>query len=556
MESEVSNCANCSSSFEIFPEDRDFYSRVRVPFPSWCPACRHLRRHAFINDYVYFSRSCDCCRKGFVSIYPANSPYIIFCQNCWFSEDRDDKASGRDFDFSRPFFEQFDQLMHESPQLGIIGMNNQNSEYSESVANCKNVYLISESSNCEDCSYCYWIQKSLSCFDCAYLHECEHCYEVIDSVSCQRLHYSQNCSNCSDSYFLDNCKSCTNCAFSSNLRHKEFHLFNQAYSKEEYFKRLAEIPLDTPAAIKAQKERFDTFLAEQPRKHLQIENTENCSGDYIRNAKNCRNVFHCYEAEECAYGEHIWRGAKYCFDSNSAGRNAELSYECTNSGIESYNVKFCRYCWGCSNTEYSNQCKNGNHLFGCVSLKPKASYCILNKQYSPEDYQKLATHIREHMKETKEYGEFFPPAISPFGYNTSISFDEQPLSREEVLKKGWKWEEQQSGTFNTPSLALENLPKNTQEAKENLCQETLACRNCQRNYRIARHELNFYQSHKLPLPESCPSCRQTNRLRRRNSKTLHQINCSSCQKDIQSTLNPAKFSKILCTNCYKRQVYG
>lgn len=554
--SSARSCANCSNQFEIFPEDNAYYERIDVPWPTWCPACRHLRRHGHINDYIYFSRSCDNCQKRFVSIFPPHATYRVFCQSCWYAEERNDKAEGMDYDFSRPFFEQFDELMHRAPQLGIIGMNNQNSEYSESVANCKNVYLISESSNCEDCSYCYWIQKTLDCLDCGYLHECESCYEVTDSVNCYNLKYSQNCSTCSDSLFLDNCKSCSHCAFCTNLRQAKFCFFNQQLSEAAFQQKLQELELGNPKAVQELRQQFLEFLRTQPRKRLQLENTENCSGDYIWNAKNCRHVYHCYEAEDCAYGEHVWRGAKDCMDANTAGRDAELVYESTNSGIGTFNVRFCRYCWGCSNTEYCNQCKNGDQLFGCVGLKPGAKNCILNKQYSEADYHALSARIRQQMKDAGEYGEFFPLSISLFGYNTSVSFDEYPCTRDEALAKGWKWEQEPPGVYEQGTLSVSELLELWQRDRHHVLQETLTCQSCARNYRIVAHELAFYQKQQLPPPLECPDCRQSKRLQRRNPKRVFQASCFSCKGTVETALNPDQFEKIACDSCYEKLVYG
>lgn len=446
-------------------------------------------------------------------------------------------------------------MMHEAPQLGIIGMNNVNSEYSESVANCKNVYLISESSNCEDCSFCYWIQKTISTFDSAYLHECEKCYEVIDSFNCYNLRYSQNCTNCSDSYFLDNCKSCSHCAFCTNLRQKKFCIFNEQYSEADYQKKLKEFDFSSYHSVSLLSERFLQFISDEPRKHLQMENTENCTGDYVRNAKNCRSVYHCYDAEDCAYGEHVWRGAKDCFDANTAGRDAELIYESTNSGINSYNVRFSRYCWGCHNTQYSNQCKNGSNLFGCVSLKPKAEYCILNNQYSAEEFNQLEAKVRAHMLETGEYGEFFPLSISMFGYNTSVSFDDERLERSEVLHKGWKWEEEASGTFGKGTIAMTSVPAAARDAQDSLCREVLTCESCMGNYRLVKHELKFYRDLGIPIPMECPSCRQRARLARRPKKELIDSACAQCGDRIVTTLDPDRFSKIYCRGCYEKAIY-
>lgn len=309
-------------------------------------------------------------------------------------------------------------------------------------------------------------------------------------------------------------------------------------------------------SIAALQQKFQTFLKANPHRNLQLENIEQCSGDYIRNAKNCRYVFHCYEAEECAYGEHIWRGAKDCFDSNTAGRNAELLYETTNSGINSYNVKFSRYCWGCHNTEYSNQCKNGKYLFGCVSLKPGAEYCILNKKYSPDEYRKLIQKIKSKMLADKEYGEFFPPSIALFGYNNSVSFDEFPLTKEEVLlAKGWKWENQNSGTKNKGTIDTDKIPHQIEMVNEKITKEILTCIQCEKNYKIHPHEFVFYKTEKIPVPVKCPDCRHQSRLALRHKKIFYKVECKKCKKAIKTTLDPKKYESILCEDCYKKLLY-
>lgn len=548
-------CPNCQKSFEIPEEDKAFYKKIDVPEPTWCPPCRHLRRHAHINDYVYYTRTCDNCQNPFVSSFPQKTDYIVFCQTCWYAEERDDRAAARDYDPHRSFFEQFDELMHEAPQLGLTGIYNENCDFCESVANCRNCYLISESSNLEDCYYGYWLQKSDDCLECNYVHACERCYEITDCVNCYNLRYSQNCRDCSDSAFLEGCIGCRNCLYSTNLRQREFYIFNKPYSREDYFKEFKKINFGDSKSIASINQKFLEFLKTEPRKNLQIEHTENCTGDHIRNAKNCKQVFHCYDAEECSYGEHVWRNAKYCMDSSTAGRNAELLYETVCSGINSYNVKFSRYCWGSSDTEYSNQSINSKNLFGCVGLKAGARYCVLNKQYSKEEYEALVEKIKEKMREDGEYGELFPMEMSLFGYNNTVSFDEFPFSREEALSRGWKWEDTDWGMKGKGTIEMGKIPSNIKEIDKSILDEILTCQNCERNYKIIRKELKFYQSQNIPPPLNCPDCRHRTRLALRPSKIMHDIKCAECGEPTKTTLDPQKFSKILCNGCYKKLVY-
>jgi hypothetical protein len=548
-------CENCSKEFEIDNDDLAFYRKLDVPPPTWCSLCRHIRRHGHINDYVFYSRKCDKCGKSFVATFPARSQYTVYCHDCFFDPQRDDLASGREYDPQRPLFEQFGELLLAAPQLGISGAFNENSDYSESIAHCKNTYLISECSNCEDCYYCYWIQRTKDSMECSYTDGCERCYQVIDCYNCYNLHYSQNSSQCRDSFFLHDCIGCAHCLFCCNLRHKDFYIFNKRVTKEEFARQCSELALHDYRGVNEAKRLYAEFLTTQPHKHLQVNNVENCSGDYVQNSKDCKHVFHCYDAEDCSYGEHVWRGAKSCMDSNTAGRNAELLYECTNTAIDVYDIRFCRYCWGSNKyLEYCNQCLNTHDLFACSGLNPGACYCILNRQYAPEEYAKLKAQIVRDMKERGEYGEFFPLSISLFGYNDSVSYDEFPLPKEEVLAKGWRWEDEQPGTKSRGSVAMDLVPTSIAAVDDSIMKEVLTCEACMNNYRIISQELAFLKRAQIPLPRTCPSCRHRSRLQMRNRKVLTEVQCALCAAPILTSKDRTRFPKLVCAACYEQEV--
>jgi hypothetical protein len=65
-------------------------------------------------------------------------------------------------------------------------------------------------------------------------------------------------------------------------------------------------------------------------------------------------------------------------------------------------------------------------------------YCILNKQYTKEEYEQLVPQIIDHMTKTGERGEFFPASISPFCYNETVVMEYYPLTKDEALAKGFK----------------------------------------------------------------------------------------------------------------------
>ena len=101
---------------------------------------------------------------------------------------------------------------------------------------------------------------------------------------------------------------------------------------------------------------------------------------------------------------------------------------------------------------YSDLCKGSQNLFGCISLRSK-KYCILNKQYSKEEYLKLIEKIKKEMdanpyidkrKIIYKYGEFFPSDLSPFAYNETIAQEFYPKIKKEIISFGFNFENQNS----------------------------------------------------------------------------------------------------------------
>jgi len=92
-----------------------------------------------------------------------------------------------------------------------------------------------------------------------------------------------------------------------------------------------------------------------------------------------------------------------------------------NCGLGAYDVKFSMQCLtNITDLTYCSFCFNVcEHLFGCTGLKKK-KYCILNKQYSEEEYYLMVDKIIAHMKVTGEWGQFFPIKMSSVAYGHGI----------------------------------------------------------------------------------------------------------------------------------------
>ncbi len=418
--------------------------------------------------------------------------------------------------------------------------------------------MIIESSNNENCINCYWIQLSKDLTDCSFANKVELSYEVDDCYDCHTLKYSKGCHSCLDSAFLLNCRGCANCLGCINLRDQKYNIFNKQYTKEEYDKKLAVYKLDTHSGVEAFRKEFEKFIKDKPRKFAEIVNTVNSTGNYMKNVKNNRQCFHSYDAEDNAYCVHVWRGAKDCMDCNTAGRGAELVYNTLNTGLEVSNVICGSMCWGSNFMEYCLNCPNSNNCFGCSGII-KGSYCILNKQYSKEEYKKLRAKIIDQMKKEGIYGDFFPKELSPFGYNESSAISEFPLRKEEALGQGFKWEDTERGTYGKETIVWKKFPDSISDLPADFSsnEEIFKCIECDKNFRVIENEIGFYKRMNIPIPRNCPECRHVKRLKNRGPNKLWHRSCMNkdCNNEFETSYAPERPEIVYCEKCYQQEVY-
>ncbi len=554
MSSEIRACKNCQQNFTVEAEDFAYYKKIGVDVPLLCPGCRELLRQVHRNERSLYRRPCDLCKKAGISMYSPNKADVVYCNECWYSDKWSALAYGQHYDPARPFFDQLAELWKVVPKISLAHARSVNSEYLNMAADNKNCYMIFECSNNEDCTHCYWIQKTRNCIDCSYTHEVEFSYESDDCYESSKLFYSKGCQQCLNSYFLLDCKACTSCIGCVNLRNKQYCIFNEQYTKEEYEKKLTELRLDTASGIEAFRQKFAAFAVKQPRKYAEILTTENCTGNYIKNAKNCQQCFHSYEAEDNKYSIHVWREAKNCWDCHTVGRTAELVYNSTNNGLEASHAICCMMSWGGTFLDYCMHCYNAANCFGCVGARGQ-KYCILNKQYSKEEYEKVRAQIIESLKKEGRYGEFFPASMSAFGYNESCANEDVPLTKEQAVAKGYKWEEASRGTYGQETMQWASVPDSIRNLGDfDALKQIFACTDCKKNYRLIPAELQFYKQFEIPLPRLCPDCRHMRRVAARGPSKLWTRQCIICQNTFETPYSPDRPEILYCESCYNKEV--
>ncbi len=552
-------CQNCKNDFIIEPEDFGFYEKINVPSPTFCPECRQKRRMTWRNDRSFYNRNCDLCNKPIISIYHKDKPLIVYCNKCWWSDKWDSKDCGKEYDFSRPFFEQFRELQDRVPLPALFnddGIASINCEYTENVTFAKNCYMVSMAWYIEDCMYGYSIGgpetnevlDSLGIF-----HFSQIIYEGIfleRCYNCRNCYYSSGLNDCS---FCYDCRGCSDCFMCVNLRQKKYCILNKQYSKEDYENILKSYNLNTYSGSEKAKKDFLVFLLEQPRRYANIVNSTKCTGQGLINSKNSKNIFWCRAVEDSNF---IWRSneIKDSYDLTPGGKSSQC-YEGLTADHDNLAL-FSIYSLKSNSVTYTENCHSSKDLFGCSAIV-HGQYCILNKQYSKEEYKKIKEKIIDQMKTTGEWGQFFPSDLSHFGYNETIAQEYFPLSKEEAIKKGFKWWDKIQKTTGRETIKMEQIPDSILDVKEDILNEVFSCIECKRNYKIVQNEFNFYKKHSIPIPHKCFFCRNNDRLQIENPFKLWHRKCmkQGCENEFETSYAPDRPEIVYCEKCYQQEVY-
>ncbi len=565
MQNEIKNCQNCQQDFTIEAEDFNFYEKIKVPPPTWCPKCRQQRRYAWRNERTLYRRNCDLCSKSTVTIYSSNKPYKVYCNECWWGDGWDASSYGRDFDFSRPFFEQFSELQHEVPRMALLNKRSVNSEYTNHSADNKNTFMSFASFDNENLMYGTWVQKSLDCMDCNLIYEKgERLYEVIGSSTSYQCQYGLFLKDCSSCFYCYDCHGCNECFMSSNLRNKSYVFKNKQYSREDYMRKMKEYNMSSFVTREGLINEFNELIEKDSiHRYVVSERNINSTGSLIFDSKSSYQVFESSRVEDSKY-IYGCTDLKDCMDTYHIGWNTtELCYElhgCTRTS----NCQFCHLCYDDLNISYCDTCHNSQNLFGCVSVK-KGDYMILNKKYSKVDYEVLKEKIIEHMKQAGEYGEFFPPQIAPVAYNETQGNLYMPMPKEEVLDKGWRWEENLPGTFGKETIPTASIPDRIIDVPDSFLNEIFSCIDCSKNYNITKNELIFYRKENVPFPRRCPSCRYKRRFIQSPKRGLWHRTCmcikkhsnheEDCKIEFETCYPSESKEKVYCERCYQQEVY-
>jgi hypothetical protein len=556
-------CSVSGENFPVYASDLAFYERVTpiwdskrfdLPAPVLSPDERERQRIGWRNERKLSRRTCDLTGKSIVSMYSPDKSLKVYAVDAWQSDAWDPLSFGRDFDFSRPFFEQFVELWRDVPHMALANPRPEyleNSEYNNYLDGAKNAYLNIMGTDIQDSCYTTDSAKLRSSLDVWWSYGLERCYECLNGFSLYECLYCDDCASSRYLFFCDGCTDCTHCFMCVGLAHREYCVFNEQLSKEEYFKRLLSVPFSSASALRA---RFDSFVAKQKRQALHAWDDEDCLGDYVYRSKDARDCFVVADSHNMAYVRaaartaDVWDGSVVYDGAGTVLQSVDV--------IDSSKVFFSINVTAGSDVWYCAEIVAGQSLFGCVGLRNQTS-CVLNKSYSKMEYETLCARIAGHMRDTGEWGEFFPAKLAPFGYDESSAMEYFPLSHVEALDRGLPW----SG-YEAPAPAVKTvleggrIPVDARTVGDDILDMAIRCEVSGRLFRLVAAELAYYRRFALPIPRRHPDVRHHDRMLRCNPRTLWDRPCSGCGVETATSYAPDRPEAILCRACYRKEIFG
>lgn len=297
------------------------------------------------------------------------------------------------------FVQEFQKLLLVSPRYNLKHVMAENCDYADTAVKSKNCYYSFGVFYCEDVYYSRYSRKCTDCNGVTFCVSCQWCTECMACLNCYQCAYCHNCQNCTDCQFSIDCFGCSDCFGCVGFYQKKYCMFNEQLTKEVYAQRLAQIDLANQSHRNFIEQKVETLRKTAPQLNMHQLRTEDCIGENITESKNCYQCYDTFASEDCFYTIEA-NANKDCCDLTVCFET-ELSYSCVQSPL-CYNCNFLYQVDNSSNSEFCAYSRRLKNCFGCVYLEDK-EYYILNKPYSPENYEREVERIKNELMQVGEY---------------------------------------------------------------------------------------------------------------------------------------------------------
>ncbi|MFH1536658.1 MAG: hypothetical protein ABID45_01575 [Patescibacteria group bacterium] len=546
-------CKECKKKYEIGQVGKSILVTLKITLPKLCDECSMRHLFSFRNERTFYSRKCDKCQKDIMAMYPAKTDYTVYCRDCWWGDKWDATKYARNYSGPEKFFDELKEMQKEVPREALVNLNSENCDYCNHIRDSKDCYMCSLiADKCEAIFNGYWITNSKNSSDSYYLRDSERCYFCIATIRSYDCSYLLECEDCIDCHYNYDLRGCKNCMFSSNLRNQNYMFKNKQLTEDEYKEKIEQIERGSYKESEKYYNQWKELIKNSIHVYSNQTKCENSTGDNMQNCVNTENGYNSFENENCynaasfLHADHVYAGLAVGSQPVQWSYNAVV----TKGGSNVIN---------CFNTAYSSDIYYSENLvscmdcLGCNGLHHK-KFCILNKEYEEDEYKKIKQELIKYWTENKIISDFFPQEFSCFGINETAANDFYPIEKEDALKRGYKWKDDMPGNFNKDTIKIENIEDNINEVKDDIIKKTLGCKNCGRNYKVIKPELELYRDLNIPISRECIDCKLRKRLDLMGDRNLVKRSCDKCKKEVL-TKHKQDSKNVLCESCYQKKIY-
>jgi len=545
-------CELTGEKWVMDEEEISWYKKFNVPPSKRSPLTRmRYLTSTFSSGQLWYNKHANTGKPVITYVHPATGIRVLPDEE-WFGRDFIDVAL--DYDSSRPLFDQLWGLRLKVPK-GASG-NYEKCENSISVFSYGDVnsYFVGacKSKN----SLC-----SIVALDTENSAEVYNSFGVTNSyrvVRCDRVfncRYIQESKDCVNVFFAFDCRNCENCFGATNQRNKSYIWFNEQLTKEVWEERFKNIDLGDRLAVEREMEQFGSLLDRAIWPENFNDKCMDSIGEYLTDSTNNQYVYTSNGGARnnawCIWAIGNSEQNFVCADPADAQENYYTA-GCANS----FRCKYSYVTSRCQNCEYCLDIYDSENCFACIGLRHK-QFCILNKQYSEEDYWKLVDEIKTKMLETGVYedslpakfsGAYFPESGATTYYLAPRELGNQmeahmfdPNSEDAI------GEELMKARDVTPISEIPSRAEDVDQLEGKVFKDPTL----NRRFGFIKPELDFYK-HMHVAP---PMEHQIERVRRvilmANSGVMEKGICHHCSKEIMFAKNamyPTR--KIYCKDCY------
>ncbi len=544
-------CEMTGEKWVMDEEEIDVFKQFNVP-PS--PYSRQVRLwHTLSFGTVYqwwWNKNFDTGEPILTYAHPASGIRALPDKD-WF--DRDFADTSLELDVSKLFFDQLRDLQVKIPVNATRNIVPPENSIATTSMGDKNSYFVAASTS-KDCLYLNDCQDADHSIDCNAGISITECYRVNHSSRLHRCFFILESYDCQESAFLFDCRNCEYCFGATNKRNKKYIWFNEQLTKEEWEKKRAELDLGSRDVLEATEKRFTDLVQN---KAVWPENfnvrTADSTGEYLIECTNCVHTSYGLKSQNnyWCYGVYNGDGNAYCIAI--PGQN---NYQSGMVG-ETANSKFSTSLIRCDDCEYSINCYDSEHCFGCVGLRHKRFH-IFNKPYSEEEYWKKVDELKCAMLDRGEYGRPIPISMSFSYYPESGAYLYLGASMSDWDVMGMKqFDIDADGAFGAlrmegkEILQPDQVPVNVDDLDDSWVGRAILDTEIKRPFTLMKPEIAFYKKHRIAPPRQHFTARIRDLMWQMNTGLFEDVDCVKCSKQVMVATNRTFTNrKIYCNDCY------